>query len=222
MDAIERIEISLKTKLTEYMTNKYGDPFIHFNQKFYKENFDLASVGSITGAIRNNTRRSFEKFVQHYRTNYSKDEDLPMWMAIELMTFGNLFTMYRQMKKHDKKEISNVFKVPPNVLESWIKSLNYIRNICAHHGRLWNRTLAIRPLIPKPQHQAGWEKPVNIRNSQDKIFAILTIMKYMLTITAPNTNWYKRFQTLLCDYPDIPLHTMGFPKNWRESPLWKE
>jgi abortive infection bacteriophage resistance protein len=91
-----------------------------------------------------------------------------------------------------------------------------IRNICAHHARLWNRVLGIKPLIPNKDPR--WNKPVPIPN--DRVFAALTICRHCLGIIAPGSEWTDRFKELLDSYPDIPRAGLGLIADWDKHPLW--
>jgi len=105
------------------------------------------------------------------------------------------------------------------MLQSWLGALNVIRNICAHHGRLWNRELGYKPYIPQKQKYPQWHDPVSVPNN--RIFAILTILKYLLNRVAPTSHWDQRLYKLLADYPEISTATMGFPKKWEKIEIWK-
>src|SRR5262249_54790259 len=91
-------------------------------------------------------RNSKERFVLHYKNTYSHPDILPSWMIIELLPIGTWSTIYKNLEnRSDKKSISDIFKLSPIELESWLHAITYIRNLCAHHSRLWNRHFTIRP-----------------------------------------------------------------------------
>ena len=135
------------------------------------------------------------------------------------MSFGCLLTMYRGMASSFKKEISAYYGIPDEVLTSWLQTINVIRNTCAHHSRLWNRVLGVKPYIPRKNKYPQWHEPVLI--PQDRIFGILTILRYLLRIIAPQSKWQSRLYELLDEYSEISRWSMGFSDNWKESPLWK-
>ncbi|RLD01563.1 MAG: DNA-binding protein [Chloroflexi bacterium] len=216
MDAIERIEIAiLRTHMVEQFTLNHGPlGYCHsanFSPKFNHPRL-MREVDDAVG-------RSKEEFVQRFRGKYTKEKNLPLWIAAEVMTFGQLFTFFRFMHHAEKKELSRQFNVYSPVLESWLHTLLFSRNACAHHARLWNRQIPIPPKLPSERHSPAWHTPVQIDNQ--RIFAILTILNYLLSYITPNTNWQGRLENLLKDYKEIPLISMGFPQNWKEHPLWK-
>ena len=88
-------------------------------------------------------------FVKHFFERYGDSHDyLPLWMAVEVMSFGTTLSFFRGLPTTIKQEISGKFEIHDKVLESWLTSLNAVRNICAHHSRLWNRELGYKPIIP--------------------------------------------------------------------------
>jgi abortive infection bacteriophage resistance protein len=117
-----------------------------------------------------------------------------------------------------KKDISRHYGVTVPVLGSWLKTLNQVRNICAHHARLWNRVFGVQAVIPDNVTHPDWHQPVAI--SGDRMFGVSTVLYYLLKQVAPQSAWKTRFTNLLNDYPDVPMRFMGFPDNWKESPLW--
>jgi len=164
---------------------------------------------------------SQEIFVQHFKDTYGDCHlHLPVWMATEIMSFGNLLTFFKRSTECIKQAVAAKFSVPSLVFESWFLALNTIRNICAHHSRLWDRKLRSKPFIPYAYKYPAWHKPVSIPNNS--IFTILTISRYCLAQIAPQSNWPSRLFRLLDAYPDIPLGAMGFPDNWQECPIWRE
>ena len=94
-----------------------------------------------------------------------------------------------------------------------------LRNICAHHARLWNRGMENKsPTIPRARKNPDWHSPVPITG--DRIFGVLTVLHYLLRQVAPQSKWKHRLAALFAEYPDIPIRFMGFPGNWTTSPLW--
>ena len=137
-------------------------------------------------------------------------------MAVEIMTFGSVLSLFRGLPTPIKQSIATKYEVHDSVLESWLTSLNAIRNICAHHSRLWNRELGYKPRIPTKN--STWNTPFSISNN--RVFAILSIMKYMIDIIIPASKWKERFKDLLIEFPEIPLTNMGFPQEWKEHEVW--
>ena len=216
MDAIERIEIALRTSLAYYHSHSFG-AFGWANDPRSLVNLKPKEIKLFHGRIADEYKKSKEGFCAHFRSKYGDEHScLPIWMATELMSFGSIFTFFRGAPFDIQKEVSSVFKTARKVFMSWLFTLNAVRNICAHHGRIWNREFGMKPKIP--QHP-DWQLPCQI--PAQRSFAIMTICKYCLTQVAPQTHWRVRVDDLLSRFPTVPTSEMGFPQNWKDSPIWK-
>jgi abortive infection bacteriophage resistance protein len=219
MDAVERVEVAvLRTSMVEHHARRYG-PFGYRNARNFRPEFSGADHQRMLDEIDQTTSRSREAFVAHFRQKYFSEPGLPLWMAAEVASFGTLFTFFRYLHLQEQKHLSNQLSLPSNVLQNWLFSLNYIRNVCAHHSRLWNRELGIRPLIPDRKNSPEWHVPLTPDNR--RMFVVLTLLRWLLRRIAPQTHWAERLQELLKSYPDIPLNLAGFPSVWDTSPIWK-
>ena len=215
LDAIGRIEIAVRTNLAYLHCHAHG-PFGYLNTSSLP-GLDAGNFNRLHWKLKDEVRRSQETFVAHFKSKYGdRHSELPLWMAAELMTLGMVFTLFRGVEKTIKRQVSTEFGVAFRVMESWLSTLNAIRNICAHHGRLWNRVLGIKPLIPAKDPQ--WHAPVEVGN--ERIFGVLSILWYMLSVIAPRSMWRNRLQALMESYGDIPFPQMGFAPNWNECPIW--
>lgn len=218
MDGIERIEVSIRTQLIYALA--------HATQAFgYTDPNNLPGLKAdehsrLLKTIIDDATHSKEIFVGHFRTKYGDvHANLPLWVVGEVMSFGATLTMYRGSSDTIKQDIASHYRIPDEVLTSWLKTINVIRNICAHHSRLWNRELGFKPYIPRKNKYPEWHEPVVI--PQNRVFGILTIIRYLLTIIAPQSRWEARLLVLLGEYSEISRQSMGFPDNWKDSPLWK-
>lgn len=220
MDAVERVEVAvLRTLMVEQHSRRYG-PFGYRDAKSFRPEFAGDDHRRMVEEIDREMDRSREPFVAHFQAQYSSEPGLPIWMAAEIATYGTLFTFYRFLNLAEQKQLAARLGLPASVLQSWLFSLNYIRNICAHHSRLWNRELAIRPFVPDVKNSPEWHKPVTPDNR--RVFAVLTLLRWLLLKIAPQSNWSDRLRALLKNYPDIPQNLMGFPPAWETSPIWIE
>ncbi len=216
MDAIERIEVALRTEIVNRFTLTHG-AFGHL---------DRANLPGLTAEdhrfllerVRSEQSKSREDFVRHYQAKYTSETELPLWMAVELMTFGTMYTLFRGLPSRTKKDVARTYGLHAPVLASWLRTLNHVRNACAHHSRLWNREFDATPLIPEVKHDPDWHTPVQI--GSDRMFGVLTVLYYLLKQVAPQSAWKERYKQLLADYPDVPIRFMGFPDNWEASPIW--
>jgi abortive infection bacteriophage resistance protein len=220
MDAVERVEIAvLRTLMVEQHARKYG-PFGYRDEKSFRPEFAGNDHRRMLEDIDHETKRSREPFVGHFLAKYTSEPGLPLWMAAEIASYGTLFTFYRFLNLPEQKQLASQLGLPASVLQSWLFNLNYIRNLCAHHSRLWNRELAIRPFVPDAKNSPEWHQPATPDNR--RMFAVLTLLRWLLQKIAPSSHWPDRVRALLKAYPDVPLNLMGFPAGWETSPVWTE
>lgn len=218
MDALEKVEVSIfRTRLVEETCLRYGC-FGYINKNSFNPQFPQSDFDDLLLDIEEDERRSKEEFIKRYRQKYSEETHLPFWMAAELMSFGQMYTIYRNIDICVKKGIAKEFNIFPPVLDSWLLTLNYIRNACAHHSRLWNKPLPLAPRIPDYRHDNRWYKPVKLDNA--RIFFVLVIINYLLRNNQIGRQWNDSVHDLLAAYPNIPPRQMGFPEGWEGHPLW--
>lgn len=219
MDAVEKIEVAfLRTHMVEHFTLLYG-PFGYSNIKNFNPKFRQTDHQRLLDDIDELVNRSKEEFVSRFQGKYFSENQLPLWIIVEIMSFGSLFTFYRYLNRSEKQNLANIFNLYPPVLESWLHTLNFIRNACAHHSRLWNRVLPIRPQIPDARHNPEWYSHDIIDNKY--IFSVLTLLHYLLKYIDKKSEWKSRLESLLNEYPNVPINWMGFPTNWKEIEIWK-
>jgi abortive infection bacteriophage resistance protein len=213
LDAIERIEVAIRTQLTYNFSCKYG-PFGHTDASNFHHDFNHPVW--IT-EVDKETQRSGDEFIRHYSHKYDGYPTVPLWMLTEVMSLGGLSHLYKGLKHDDKKVVSSFFNVHHKRLVDWLHKLTYIRNVCAHHSRLWNRELAVRPDVVK---DVNWQKPITPRN--DRIFYILLILRYLLLATGNGKEWVLEVNQLLNPIANNPKWriAMGIPENWETHPIW--
>ncbi|MEG0461903.1 Abi family protein, partial [Gordonibacter sp.] len=147
LDAVERVEVYFRTQLAYCLAETTG-PFGFLSNS----NLPRLSEDSYIKFIkksRDAVSRSREPFVVHFKDKYGDSHDLPpYWVLVNTMDFGMMLTLYRGASVEVRSYVSEKLGITAKVLESWLVTLNTVRNICAHHGRLWNRTLGTKPMIP--------------------------------------------------------------------------
>lgn len=174
------------------------------------------------GKLRAETKRSSEVFIAHYKNTYQEYPDLPIWVATEVMSFGALSKMLQGLEKPDQKRISTRYGMQPLTLASCVHHLVYVRNLCAHQSRLWDRVWAIKPDLPVGKL---WSPPLLPDNSH--LFASLLIQSVLLNHISAELvfakAWRLRVQNLIG--PQLPmcpgaLKRMGLPSDWHMHALW--
>jgi abortive infection bacteriophage resistance protein len=133
-------------------------------------------------------------------------------MVFEAISFGSISQIFKHLAHPGYADLCHKFGVPHQILSSWFHSVSYIRNICAHHSRLWNRICTIKPTVANAYRR---EFPSN-----DKIYAQLLVMQILIRKIWDNNHWAERLADLISEHPDVPIADMGFPPDWQKSRAW--
>jgi abortive infection bacteriophage resistance protein len=219
LDAIERFEVAVRSDLFDRLALETGvfgylDPasFPHMDPKKFSR---------LLESIAFEFARSRTDFAIHFRKVYGDVHQYPpYWMAAELLTFGDLVNAYRGASRTIRREVAMRYGVREDVFESWLLSMNTVRNICAHHGRLWNRVIGTEPKFPPRAVGPEWHGPVSLLGR--KVFTTLSVLRHVVSVCAPRSAWAGRVTDLFGRYPRIHKGMMGFPAHWEESPIWRK
>ena len=216
-DAIERIEIALRTQIIYHFSINYGSNWYENENLYRKPHFYKQDIKLIDKEL----SRSHEVFIKHYKKIYSSPKRPPAWMTMEIVSFGLLSKIYENLQIcPEKKIIAKKFNLGhPKVLESWMHSLSVIRNICAHHSRLWNRELPASMKLPKVTNNI-WLK--NTSFPHGKMYLALSSVLFLLNTIIPQNHFKNKLKSLIEKYPVIPLKQMGFPEGWQNEQLWAD
>ncbi len=224
--AIEQIEIAVRSQIIYHLSLKYKSGFWFEDSTIFK-NYPqhIAFVSNVCKSI----HETKQEFITKYKNKYNNFLS-PAWKSFELITFNSLNTLFKNLKdKNDQIPVSKHFGLTHEVFISWIETLVYIRNICAHHSRLWNVILTISPTwlkSPKGKWVSKWENESESATKGDKklkMYSVLCMLTYLLDHINPHHKFRQKLKSLLKEpkyKTTIDIAHMGFPENWEEEPLW--
>lgn len=205
LNALERIEVSIRTQWAYQMSKIYGS-HAHMVDKIHDQHWR----GNMK-TLKREIARSDESFIKRQTEKYS-EETPSIWAVSEIMSFGMLSRWYASLRTMSvRKNIARIYDVPHPVLESWIYHFCLMRNACAHHARLWNQHFdRAVPSYPKNNKKLS---PAALVDGHP-LFNSLLIMLYLLDLICPQHRWRQDFITLTQKYPIAAPAQMGFPDNW--------
>lgn len=214
-DALKRVEISVRSRLAYVLAHSHGpqalaDTTLFTNGPYYTETLER---------LDEELQRSDEVFVGHFRKNHQLQRP-PIWAACEVMSFGLLSRFYANITPFkQRKEIARTYKLFPPTMKSFLEHAAHVRNLCAHHARLWNRRLTVTMDLPEaqPMHVLSSFHPAEDR----KIYNTLVLLGHMMDVIAPGHTWTRRLVELIQETPFNVTPEMGFPADWRERDFWK-
>ena len=201
---IEKVEVNLRCRISNYFSATYGVLGYKDSKNFSNTDYHAAFLLDIQNEINRNKRAPF---IKNFQDNY-EDGEIPFYALVEIFSFGTLSKFFKNMQNVDKKAIADIYRINYVYLESWVESIAYVRNLCAHYGRLYNAKFTKTPKLYAEDRCLGIS---NIR-----VFGVLICLKRLL----PDDRHWKEFvdtiQLLFEKYPHVEKSTMGFPENWIE------
>ena len=230
MDALERIEIALRADISHTLGKinrfAYEKPEL-FHEKFSVIRDKKTGVTKHQQWLEKQKRlitRSTEKFVSHHRDRYGYP--LAIWVACELWDFGTMSTLFGGLREQEQDPIARKYGIDNGrIFATWLRSLNYLRNVCAHHARLWNRNVVDQPKLP-PVREVAWVKEVG-QDPHAKARCVLRLLigRHVLQGINPRATWSERmkshlkgFGRLELDHLGLNLRGTGAPDGWEN--IW--
>lgn len=173
---------------------------------------------------------SGEVFAKDYRrqhpnqiqNGWQSDEDPDAWIILEVATLGDLSKLYKNIGHQlpAKSRIANEFGLSIHSdLASWLEAIAYLRNIIAHHSRLWSRNMVKRPSEPLNPRNTWLSLQLSDLEAK-RPFYIITSMLYLCDAVKPNNGLREDIHQHLKKYRHLPVQRMGFFTGWKQEPIW--
>ncbi len=215
LDAVERVEVAVRGSWA-YQLAMLGGSHGYVDVAHYESSATFYGNYSKLAA---EVGRSKDTFIAHYKDTYAGPLMPPVWMTAELLTFGQLSQWYAALKEPKvRNSISKPFELDELIFVGLIHQLAVIRNICAHHSRLWNRSLNVKFTLPK-KHPAVLSAALN-RLAPNQIYNALATLQFLLSKAEPQNIWGSRLIELMATLPVRRETAMGFPPDWADWKLW--
>ena len=226
-DAIERIEIALRTKMIYHLSIKYGGLW-YLDSSLFEAT--AITVNGYTKTIHQNTldelrkefARSQEIFIKDHKKRYPNN-DADSWKFLEIASMGSLSKLYKVLKHQLPEKAIIAKEMGLNLhseLSSWLEAITYVRNIIAHHSRLWSRGMVKRPVINIVNPPGDWFNNSLVPVQSQKPFLIISTMIYLCNHVTPGHQIKNRIISLINDNPNVPVYKLGFLNNWNQEPIW--
>lgn len=213
LDAIERVEVSLRAQWAYHMAHQNG-PHSYLDARHAT---DLRLHTRHLAKLEEELSRSDEIFIKHYHNTYKHPASPPVWAVSEVMSLGMLSRWITHMVPSDRAVLARVYGLDQRVLQGFARHVTYIRNLCAHHSRVWNRSFTVTMQLPrkKPQALISSFNPTQPR----RVYNTLVMLAGLLEVVSPGNHWRQRLVKLLSSHK-VDVRAMGFPEDWRQRPVW--
>jgi abortive infection bacteriophage resistance protein len=214
-DAIETIEIALKTLISNKMCCKHGSHWyldsLHFSDKFEHASF--------INKIKEDFMEQDEGSISAYKNVYTDPLLPPSWMIMEFTTFGTISKIFEHLSDREEKlSICSHFSLPDNVLITWFHCFTHIRNKCAHHSRLVYRTVTNQPILPSRKKHV-FLKEVDIID-RSSLYCAICCIQYLVIKINPASGFKNSLINLIDSNPQINYSKIGFTEKWKMEDIW--
>ena len=213
---IQQIEVTVRARMIRLFAERHGafwfmDPTLADSNTMFTSNLQ---------SLQEEINRSEDEYILEHFRKYDSPSMPPVWKTMEVASMGTLSKLYGNMSDNAvKKAVSRSFMIPKfEYMRNWLRCITIVRNICAHHARLWNANIVVKPNIPNHLPNP-WIS--NIQINRDKLYPHLCYIAYWLNAIHSNNTFTKDIKALLSKYPAADPAAMGFPKGWQNEPLWQ-
>jgi abortive infection bacteriophage resistance protein len=213
MSELEKIEVAARTQISYILSTLHGSFWMEDPSLFADATKHRATLSKISEQL----MLSDEEFILSFRSKYSNPLP-PSFITLETSVFGSLSRLYDNLKSGaDKRAIADTVGLPDKVYASWLHCFVYIRNVCAHHARTWNREMSIAPLYPRHTRYT-WISTSGVSNR--RMYYVLSMMIYLLNTVNPGHSFSQKIRDLFTKYANVDSRALGFPLSWDVEPLW--
>lgn len=207
LEVLERIEKSFKCRFAYELSIATNNSHCHLDERLYDSVDGFSKTRQL---LEDEFIKSKEPSVLHYKERYSEPLLPPIWVVVEMLSFGQCVKVCQNLIRPHRNKIAHTFDGDDErYVLSWMHCLSVLRNHCAHHSRLWNRDFIIKPRM---DHRAY--RGIFVSNSR-RLFNQLLIMQIILRSVNPTSSWLERFKKLIEEH-SIEVKHMGFPSDWEE------
>lgn len=205
-DSIEKIEIALRTQIIYHFALRNGSHW-QLKPELYRDPMRFANH---LDSLQKEIDRSNETFIDHYKNKYTNPTEPPSWMSLEVSSMGLLSKIFQNLKKSPEKlAVTSHFGLRDvSIIENWILCFSTLRNICAHHGRVWNRRLIQIKLPTHPTDTFLKNKSIYT----NKLYATLSCIEYVLKQISPHSTVSERLKELMKTCPLAQAKKWAFQK----------
>lgn len=214
--AIQQIEVTVRARMIRLFSERHGafwfmDSTLAENDTMFTKNLQ---------SLQDELNRSEDEYILEHFRKYDAPSMPPVWKTMEVASMGTLSKLYGNMDDSAaKKAVSRSFMIPKfEYMRNWLRCITVVRNICAHHARLWNTNIVVKPNLPNHLPDT-WI--TNRQLTPDKLYPHLCYIAYWLNSINPTNTFTTDIKALLSKYPVVDPAAMGFPRGWQSEPLWQ-
>ena len=213
LEAFSFIEVSIRTQWAHQLAYQFGHgEYAHQDAGLFNHHHA-------------DNLKELERVYQQVTYQQGADfRKLPIWDMIHAMSFGQLSKWYSSLGDRTiRQSIAQSYGMDESILRSALRHLTRVRNICAHHERLWDLNLAKGLKIPYTLGNDPETAEAFNRQARDNVYNTIVMTTHLMEVITPNGAWPERFMELrkADSYKSVPEADMGFPANWEDHAIWQ-
>lgn len=197
LDALERVEIAVRTRINDMMCANTSNAHWHLNPSNFKDHFDhtrfLAEIG-----------KHDDFTVRAYKDKYNSPSEPPAWMAFQTLSFGTCSMVLAHLQKRQQRDICQSFGIEPYPMTRWVHGMTILRNTAAHHSRTWDRHFIVN--LPYTSQLPGTLKGTIDPTNHNTLDGYALVLDAFMQHVSPGSHWWTRLRKLVQDYHDDTPH----------------
>ncbi len=199
--AVGQFEILLRNRVSEELSSRFGSHPYFTSAAFRSKELQLEALQKL-GSVYTTSK---DQRAKHYKTTYSAPPLPAIWTLKEFLTFGATSRLLKALDGPVVTAVAADFGLPSDrLLENWVETLVDLRNICAHHDRLFNRIFQ-----KQPSRLRNANVPTAIVQN-NRLRAVLQCLDHMMTSRGALMSVEAEAGRILGRYPEITLAEAGY------------
>lgn len=217
IEALEGFELSLKCSVVRHLSLKYGSMGYVEKVPMGSQSRHVDFIGQLEHSIKQREEQN-DPIFKRFNEKYFEAELPPLWISVEAMSFGMLVKWIKNLKlRCDRRAIAYPFNLDEKTLLSFARNLVVLRNSCAHNQKIWDR-VCLEFKVPNSNDEFS----ESVSSSSDRLmYNTLAGLCFLNDIVRLDSCWKKRLILMLEEQSIVDLSAMGFPKNWKDLPVWR-
>lgn len=197
LDALERVEVALRTRMNDIMCQRTRNTHWYTDIAHFRPQYDHAR-------LMREVHDHKDDFVTSYQQKYTSPIDIPAWMAMQAISFGAAQKVLLNLKRREQQAVCQSFGLDAQYMVTWVYALAILRNHCAHHARTWNRTYHVNLSLTTPMPATLRGRITNANHNTLDGYAL--VLDAFMQHVSPGSHWWTRLRKLVQDYHDDTPH----------------
>lgn len=222
LQAMPLVEVGLRQAINQGMLERYGVRW-YANPELFAAPGEYFNHSEFLAKALHEFHGLPDLFVGHYREEYDQSEPPPAWMIAETLTLGGWSKLFEAFaERENRNRIAEPLGLNGKTLTSWLHALTVVRNVCAHHSRLYDRTFGTVAVADNRRTRGQLLRHSFVESDPDalRLASRLYALHRLTHAFDPGTHWTANLKALLHPTPAPLLAQIGLRPGWHAQPEW--